>query len=428
MLKTDAPQSSASNGKDYKAMFFSELLNRRICETRRSFQLGKLTDLVFDLGEAFPTAVGIYLDHGWGKPSEFIPWQRVARIEKDAIFVLPPENGEQYPPFVDQPKWILLNEHLMGKTILDMNGRRIELVNDVHLLESKGHMIIVHVDISFNGFLRRWGLSWLRLSHDRLVSWRYVQPLSLEDVAAKDKVSLSLTKDQIQDLPSEDLADALEVLTGEEQQAVFSALETEKAAETLLEAEPRAQRQIVANLKTERAKAILSEMSVAQLADLFSVLPHDDRRELMSLLSEERGRRINAILSEHEAKAHVMMSSTFVTMTKDTKVGEALSRLRASQLKHDVVSYVYIVNPPENTLLGVVDVRELVMASDDALLGDIMVAPVISAEENDLKDDLAQLFAKYHFRMIPVVDPKDRLLGVIHYNDVMKGLLTRAKI
>ena len=53
---------------------------------------------------------------------------------------------------------------------------------------------------------------------------------------------------------------------------------------------------------------------------------------------------------------------------------------------------------------------------------------MVAAEADDVRDDLAELFAKYHFRMIPVVDEQDHLLGVIHYKDIMKGLVTRAKI
>ena len=60
------------------------------------------------------------------------------KIDADAVLRPPPEGADRYPPFVDQPGWMLLNEHLMGKTILDMDGRRTEVVNDVHLLESRG--------------------------------------------------------------------------------------------------------------------------------------------------------------------------------------------------------------------------------------------------------------------------------------------------
>jgi CBS domain-containing protein/sporulation protein YlmC with PRC-barrel domain len=419
---------SAINGKDYQLLFFSELLDRPVCETRQAFRIGKLTDLVFRMGDPYPEAVGIYVSHGWGRPSELIPWDRVVKVEKGSVFVRPPDQGEQYPSFVDQPGWLLLNEHLMGKTILDMDGRRIEVVNDVHLLESKGRMLLVHVDVSFNGFLRKWGLSWLRVGKDRLISWRYVQPLSIEDAVSGDKVSLSITRKQIQELPPEDLADALEELSGEEQQAVFSALDSEKAAETLMEAEPRAQRQIVANLQQERAQAILSEMSVAQLADLFSVLPLDDRNGLIALLPKDQAKKTLAILSEHETKASVLMSGDFLKMPPETKVADALAQLRGSKLAHEAVSYIYVVDPAENVLRGVVDLREMVIAADDTTLKDIMATPVVSVDENNVKDDMAHLFAKYHFRMLPVVDAKDHLLGVIHYNDIMKGLVTRARI
>jgi CBS domain-containing protein/uncharacterized protein YrrD len=418
----------APNGKDYQAFFFSDVLDRPVCEIRRAFKIGKLTDLVFRMSEPYPEAVGIYIDHGWGKPSELIPFNRVIRIEKDSIFVLAPEQGEQYPPFVDQPDWLLLNEHLMGKTILDMDGRRIEVVNDVHLLESQGRMALIHVDVSFNGFLRKWGLGWLHITKDRLISWRYVQPLSTEQAISGGKVSLSITRKQIHELPPEDLADALEELSGKQQQAVFSALNSEKAAETLLEAEPRAQRQIMANLQQERARAILSEMSTAQLADLFSVLSLDVRNELMALLPKEMAERTREILSKHEAGAASLMSTDFLQMPQQTTVSEALSKLRSTGVDHEVASYIYITDPAEGALLGVVDLRRLVTASDQTILKDLMSAPVVSVDETTLKDDVAQLFAKYHFRMLPVVDAKDHILGVIHYNDIMKGLVTRAKI
>ena len=87
------------------------------------------------------------------------------------------------------------------------------------------------------------------------------------------------------ELPSEDLADVLEELQGEEQEALFGALDSEKAAETLAEAEPRAKRQLVEDLSDERAREIFSEMTVPQLADLFAVLPFDEVQELLELLN-----------------------------------------------------------------------------------------------------------------------------------------------
>jgi Mg/Co/Ni transporter MgtE len=57
----------------------------------------------------------------------------------------------------------------------------------------------------------------------------------------------------------------------------------------------------------------------------------------------------------------------------------------------------------------------------------MMVSPVVSAEEEDIQEDLVEMFTKYHYRMIPVVDAEDHLLGVVRFNDIMKGADTRTK-
>jgi len=62
----------------------------------------KVTDLVFRLAEPFPDAVGIYVEHSMGRPNEFIPWEKVMKIDDDAIFITPAEDGKPYPSFIDQ--------------------------------------------------------------------------------------------------------------------------------------------------------------------------------------------------------------------------------------------------------------------------------------------------------------------------------------
>jgi magnesium transporter len=411
---------AAGSDQSFRFLYFSELAGRPICTGKIKDRIGKLDDLVVSTSEHYPEAVGILVEHGWGKPTEFIPWNRVLRIEDDAIFVKPSDDGQPYPPFVDQAGWMLLGRHLMGRTVLDTDGRRIEAVNDVHLVESGGRLAVVHVDTSFNGFLRRWGLGKLKLIKDRLISWKYVQPLSVEDAVATDKVSLSVTRRQLQELPPEDLADALEELSGPEQVALFSALDSETAAETLSEAEPRAQRQLIAGMRKERARNVLSEMSVPQLADLFSILPHDQQTALMTLIPEEQAGRVRAILAERETTAGALMSSDFVAVSRSLKVGEVLAQLRRSGHDPKAIAYIYVVNGDEGVLLGVVDLRELVLAADDAEIGAVMTSPVASADESLPREELEELLVKYHFRMLPVVDVKDRLKGVVLFNDVVK--------
>ena len=404
----------------FQLLYFSKLLNRRILLDKTNAKNGRLTDLVFRLSEPYPEAVGIYIEHGKGHPTELIPWEKVVRIEDEAIFITPSETGNPYPPFDDQKGWILLNEHLMGQTILDTDGRRTEVVNDVHLLFSKGRMILVHVDISFNGFLRKWGMERFAKAKDQLISWRYVQPLSVED-HTKDVVTLSVARERALELPSEDLADALEVLSGDEQQAMFSALDPDKAAAVLIEAEPRAKRQLIAFLSEEKASQVLAIMSVLQIADFFSDLPHQKMTELMKSLTPPRAARVQAVLANTDVVAAALMTERFLACSKDSTVGETLKMLRTEPRKHQNINYLYIVATEDKLLLGVVDLRDLVAATEEARLGDLMISPVVTADQNALRGELRELFSKYNFRMLPVVDAHDHLLGVVRYKDIMKG-------
>lgn len=415
-MQNPAMQASGN----FRFHYFSDLQGVRVVAGKLKNKLGKLSDVVFQLRDPHPEAVGLFIEHGWGKPTQFIPWNRVVKIEKDAIFVKPPDEGTTYPPFQDQPGWILVGDHLVGQTILDIDGRRVEMVNDVHFIESKGRFIIVHVDISLNGFLRKWGLARFNWLADQFIAWKYVQPLAVEDAGPirERGVSLSVTKQQLSDLPSEDLADALEELSGPEQHALFSALDDEKAAETLVEAEPRAQRQIVANLRKDRARAILGELSVAQITELFTILPHDEVETLKKLLPPDDKKRVEAALADREERAGNLASPDFLSFPKETTVAEALASIRSSGLEPRALSYFYVVGGTGKYLEGVVDLRELVMAGEGKTLGEIMISPVVSADEEDHKDDLVEMFAKYHYRMIPVVDAEDRILGVVSHNDV----------
>src|SRR5664280_1054897 len=414
------PAAPSMASEEYQLLYFSRMLNRRIRIDKTNKKNGRLTDLVFRLAEPYPEAIGVYIEHGKGYPSELIPWEKVVRIEEEAIFIAPNEAAAPYPRFVDQKGWILLNEHLMGQTILDMDGRRTEVVNDVQLLFSKGRMILVHVDISFNGFLRKWHLERFASSKDQLISWRYVQPLSVED-RTKDIVTLSVARERAMELPSEDLADALEVLSGDEQQAMFAALDPEKAAEVLVEAEPRAKRQLIAFLREEKARLVLAMMSVPHIADLFSDLSHEKVAELMKCLTPPRAARVQAVLSNTDVLASTFMSDRFLAFSKDINAGAVLGTLRSTQCDRRNISYLYIVADEEKTLLGLVDLRDLVTAREDARLGDLMISPVVTAERDALREDLTGLFIKYQFRMLPVVDAHDHLLGVVRYKDMMKG-------
>jgi len=114
------------------------------------------------------------------------------------------------------------------------------------------------------------------------------------------------------------------------------------------------------------------------------------------------------------------MNPDYLTVAPATTVGEAKALVLGSGLDHHGVSYLYVTHPG-GPVLGVVDARQILLSTDATPMEDLMASPVVAAEVDDVREDLTAVFAKYHFRMIPVVDAEDRIQGVVHYNDIMKS-------
>jgi magnesium transporter len=116
-----------------------------------------------------------------------------------------------------------------------------------------------------------------------------------------------------------------------------------------------------------------------------------------------------------------MISSGFVTEPTSATVGHVLQELRSAGHEPRSLSYLYVVAEDAPVLQGIVDLRDLVLAPGEATMADIMISPAVAATADDLRDDLERMFEKYEFSMLPVIDDQGCLLGVIRYNDIMKG-------
>jgi len=195
----------------------------------------------------------------------------------------------------------------------------------------------------------------------------------------------------------------------------------------LVEAEPRAKRQLIAFLSEEKARQVLVIMSVLQIADFFSKLPHAKATELMKLLPLARATRVQAIMSNADVPAATLMSEKFFAFPRETRAVDALLLLRQTAGDNRNMLYLYIVAGEGKNLQGVVDLRDLVLAAENTSLGELMISPVVTADHDCLREDLASLFLKYQLHMLPVVDAQDRLLGIVRNRDILKGAKVDAK-
>ena len=251
-----------------------------------------------------------------------------------------------------------------------------------------------------------------------MIPWTLVQPLPPNMTAFKGEVKLKILKEKLAEMQPQDVADILEELDNYQRVIVFNQLETEHASDTLEEINPNVQRDLVSSLQKDRVAELINQMTSGQAADLLSVLPHDETETLMSKINPKLASKVRTIMEKVEEKAINYATSRFIRVPPDRTTDEVQNDYPKLAKGQMVVMYFYVVGENDK-LLGILDIKELLEAPDEALLRDIMITNIIALGPDSTLKEASELFARYDFRAIPVVDENDRILGVVPYRDVM---------
>jgi len=307
-----------------------------------------------------------------------------------------------------------------------MEDTEVEVVYDIHLVRRNDRLYVSEVDTSKSARLRRLGLGFLAgilYPHEDpkdtgVISWMYVQPLPPHISSFRGDVKLTVLKDKLADIHPVDLADIIEELDHDQRVMVFSSLEHEQASDTLEEIEPHVQRDIISSLTMEQVVRLINDMTPGQAADILSVLPSSDAHDILEALNRENAKKIQSIIEKQEEKVINYTPRKFLKFSPETTAGYVENDYPRHARGKDVIMYIYVVGT-EDTLLGVIDLKDLLQADDKALLGDIMIENVITLSTESTLKEASQVFARYDFRALSVTDTLNHLVGVIPYRDVM---------
>lgn len=176
-------------------------------------------------------------------------------------------------------------------------------------------------------------------------------------------------------------------------------------------------------MKLEAAAKLINEMSPAQAADILAILPSAEADEILKLIDKDNAPMVQQIIEGHDENILLFATQQYVKTPEATPVGDVLKDYRKIVRNMDVDMYVYVTNE-NDTLRGVVDLRELVAAEPEDLIGQIMTDNVISLNPDDMLQEAVDMFGRYGFRAIPVTDNEERLLGVVSLDDI-KGIKPR---
>jgi len=412
---------------DKPFVFVSSMLGRPVTgpDGRR---IGRLTDLVASTGEPYPPITGLLIRLSGGE-------ERVAPVT--AAVVTASLTRQPFPvdpaslrPFEIAAADFRVRDLLLDQQIVDLEGAKVERVNDVQLLVTD-RMWIVHVDVGFTGLLRRLGWEaalrpafrrFGRRLQDELISWKFVQPLAESDhTPSGAPIRLKVERARIHELHPGEVADLLEELGREEREMILRSLGTEAAVDALEEAEEEVQAAVISQLHPEEAADILEEMDPAEAADILTSLPELHTEEIIAEVEEEERAQLEQLIAYEEKTAAALMTPEYIAIRPDHTVSEALEEVRRLADEIEGIYYVYVIE--EGRLAGVTTLRTLFRQPPERRIGEVMETRLITVSPEGELREVAELFQKYSLLACPVVDDESRLLGVILLKHAFDELL-----
>jgi len=406
-------------------LFVSEILKKPVLDPKGE-ELGRVNDLIIVKGEPLPKVTSIIL---LKKKSFFnLPWNDLNIFNKRILSAKIYSDHLQPYQFTEED--LLIVRDIFDKQIVDVNGAKVVRVNDVKLEGFKSVAILIAVDVGMRGILRRLGVE--RGGEDlmklfkkhlayNLISWNYIQPIE----AKLSTVSLRVPRQMVSEIHPADIAEIISQLSHREGASFFKGLEIETAAEALSELEPDVQSSIISRLETHKAADIIEEMPPDEAADVLSDLPVDKAKEILEQIDKEEAQDIQELLSHEEDSAGGLMTNEFIAYPPDITVQKAIEQFRTDGEEVETVYYIYVIDREEK-LLGVFSLRDLLLASPDAKLSEIMYTKLVTVTPDADEEEVAEIISKYNLFALPVIDSDGCLLGIVSIDDAIDRILPPA--
>jgi magnesium transporter len=216
-----------------------------------------------------------------------------------------------------------------------------------------------------------------------------------------------------------DIADELARLDPDDKGLAMRLLPRDRALEVFESLDPSDQQQVLEGLRADRVRHLVEEMDPDDRARLLDEMPAKVAHRLLSQLSPHERRLTSVLLGYPPESAGRVMSPEFVSLRADMTVADALAKVRRSGAEAETI-YMLPVTDGQRRLVGVVSLKQLVLADPGVVLSDIMATDVHSVKVTDDRETAARLIQEADLIALPVTDTEGRIVGVITVDDAME--------
>ena len=224
----------------------------------------------------------------------------------------------------------------------------------------------------------------------------------------------------LEDIHPADIAACLneEDVSDEELTSFFQHEDKEFLASVLEQSDDELQARVVALLPYTDVIQIFSYMSKDDIADILGDLPIDLRKKLLNLMKASDSRELSALMGYGEDTAGGIMTTEYIALRDDLTIAQTLVKIKQIAPKTEVIETIFVLNK-NRELVGLADLRDILIAPNDDVLSSIMDETVISVFPEQDQEEVSLLVNKDDLTVIPVINRRHALLGIITVDDIM---------
>jgi CBS domain-containing protein/sporulation protein YlmC with PRC-barrel domain len=408
--------SAATAPRPTDLMALSEIVGSRIVE-RQGEQIARVKDVVVRLVEgAYPLVAGL-VSRSAGRDF-YIPAERIAEVRPGQVQLR--SGAVDVGRFKRREGELLLVKDVLDRQVIDVRGTRVVRVNDLYLSQAPDGYRVVALDTGGRAVLRRLVPASMRgrFAGRMLTDWREVEYL-MSDVPTG---RLKARHVQLQKLRPQQLARIVAELSKQEGAEVLSSLDEERAADTLEELPAEQQAQLLSAMSVEKAADLIEEMEPDDAADVLARVPAPRAEEILDEMDRPESEAVRRLLEYDADSAGGVMTSNVLTIDPDRPVAEALHVYQTQEDAPDFAYYFFVVDAA-GALVGVLSMRQVLIAEPGALVRDVMTHEPVTAHADDEPQHVAEVIAEYNLLAIPIVGENQRFLGAITVDDILDVLL-----
>lgn len=214
-------------------------------------------------------------------------------------------------------------------------------------------------------------------------------------------------------------------LDDKEQITFFRLLPKEIASDVFVETDSDTQEKLIRAFTDKELKAVVDDMFLDDTVDIIEEMPANVIKRILKNSDPDNRKQINELLEYPEDSAGSIMTPEFISFFADTTVEDAFDKIRKTGLNKETIYTCYVTNRRKK-LLGVVTVKDMLLASKTDLIEHIMEDSVISVETLEDKEQVAMTLSKYDLLALPVIDKEGCIVGIVTVDDAVDVLQEEA--